>query len=256
MKPVLSSGFTAVPLAHRGLHDLARGRPENSRAGIRAAIERGYGVEIDLQLSADGQAMVFHDYDLARLTAETGPIRQRSAARLQQIALRHGDGETIATLPEILELIGGRVPLLIELKDQDGAMGPGIGALELATARALLGYGGEVALMSFNPHSTAELARRIPHLPSGLVTCAYDPGEWHLPPQTCARLRGIPDFDTSGACFISHDRSDLRNPRVRELRARGMPVLCWTVVSPSQEAEARRYADNVTFERYLAAFPG
>ncbi len=256
MSPVLPSGFLTAPLAHRGLHDAARGRPENSRAGIRAAIARGYGIEIDLQLSADGQALVFHDYDLARLTGAAGPVRHRTAAQARRIALHHGDGETIPTLPEVLDLVGGRVPLLIEVKDQDGNMGPDIGPLEHAAAAALRGYAGPVALMSFNPHSTAELARLAPHLPRGLVTCGYDPLEWPLSVETCERLREIPDFDTSSANFISHDKADLARPRVRQLRARGVPVLCWTVRSPAEEAAARRFADNVTFEGYAAALAG
>lgn len=256
MIPALPDAFIRTPLTHRGLHDIARGRPENSRAGLNAAIRLGYGIEIDLQLSSDGEALVFHDYELSRLTGETGAIRQRSAAEAGRIALKHGDGETIPTLSQILELVQGRVPLLIELKDQDGDMGPGIGALEAATGRVLAGYRGDVAVMSFNPHSTMAMAKLAPDLPRGLVTCGFDPQEWPLAVATCERLRDIPDFAAASAAFVSHDRADLTRPRVARLRAQGVPVLCWTVRSPEEEAEARRYADNVTFEGYLAALPG
>ncbi|SFT56715.1 glycerophosphodiester phosphodiesterase family protein [Sedimentitalea nanhaiensis] len=256
MTPPLPLGFTTTPLTHRGLHDITQGRPENSRAGILAAMARGYGVEIDLQLSSDGQALVFHDYDLTRLTHETGPIRRRTAAEAQQIALRHGDGETIPTLAQVLNLVDGQVPLLIEIKDQDGNMGSDIGPLETAAVRALQGYDGPVALMSFNPHSTARLAQLAPHVPCGLVTCGYDPQDWPLTVKTCEQLRDIPDFETVSASFISHDKADLARPRVRQLRDAGVPVLCWTIRSPKEEAEARRYADNVTFEGYLADIPG
>lgn len=255
MTPRLHPAFCTTPLAHRAYHDRSQGRPENSRAAIRSAIAQGYGIEIDLQLSADGAAMVFHDYDLARLTGQPGPLRRRSAAELQAIALAGGDGETIPTLAEILELVVGAVPLLIELKDQDGAMGPDIGPLEAAAAGALAGYDGPVAVMSFNPHSVAEMARLAPGVPRGLTTCAFDPEDWPLDPETCARLREIPDIDRVRASFISHQASDLGSARVRELRKGGLAVLCWTIRSPEEEAEARKVAHNITFEGYKAVLP-
>ena len=244
--------FLERPIAHRALHDRAKGRPENSRAAVRAAVAAGYGIEIDLQLSSDGEAMVFHDYELSRLTGEEGALRRRSAADLGRIALRNGD-EGIPSLAEILAEVAGRVPLLIEFKDQDGAMGRNVGTLEAAAVAALSGYAGPVALMSFNPHSVAALAARAPHLPRGLTTCGYAAEDWPtLPPAIRDRLRGIPDFERTGAGFISHNRRDLDNPRVTALRAAGVPVLCWTVRSPDQEAAARRVAQNITFEGYAA----
>lgn len=255
MNPPLPDALLKTPIAHRALHDKSKGRPENSRAAIRAAIDAGYAIEIDLQLTSDGQAMVFHDYDLGRLTGETGAIRQRSAAQAGQIALNHGGGETIPSLCDVLELVDGQTPLLIELKDQDGGMGPDIGALDAATVEALRGYNGAAAVMSFNPHSVAELARLAPDLPRGLVTESYDPSHIPLSAETRARLRDFPDFETCGASFISHERHDLARPRVRELRRAGVPVLCWTIRSPEAETEARLYADNVTFEGYLAVIP-
>ncbi len=256
MTKALPAEFLSAPIAHRALHDIAQNRPENSRAAISAAIEAGYGIEIDLQLSADGQALVFHDYDMTRLTGQRGPIRLRSAAEAKRIALSSGDGETIPTLPEILELVDGQVPLLIELKDQDGGMGPDIGVLEAATVAALKGYDGPVAVMSFNPHSVAKMVELASHIPCGLVTESYPPEDWPLSAATCDRLREIPDFDSSGASFISHEVEDLERSRVSELRASGVPVLSWTIKSTQQEDKARRFADNVTFEGYLAAMPG
>lgn len=154
----LPAAFLDRPIAHRALHDTRRGRPENSIEAISAAIQAGYGIEIDLQLSSDGEAMVFHDYDLSRLTTQTGAVRELSAAQLADIQLRHGQ-ESVPTLAQVLKLVAGKTALLIEVKDQDGAMGPDVGALEAAAVRALDGYIGPVALMSFNPHSVAALAR-------------------------------------------------------------------------------------------------
>lgn len=253
----LDPAFLRQPIAHRALHDVADRRPENSRAAIRAAMARGYGIEIDLQMSLDGQAMVFHDYDLARLTGLRGPIRQRTALDLGEIALAGGDGEGIPTLSEVLTLVAGQVPLLIEIKDQDGVMGPDVGPLEYAAAQALRGYAGPVALMSFNPHAVAVLTRAAPDLPRGLTTCGYDTREWPLlPPAICDHLRTIPDYDATGSCFVSHDIADLHNPRLADLHRAGAAILCWTVTSPEAEAEARKTADNITFEGYLAPHPG
>lgn len=251
MTPALPDAFLKTPLAHRALHDSAR--PENSRAAILAAIEAGYGIEIDLQLTADGQAMVFHDYDLSRLTDQRGALRQLTAAEAMAVPLKHSAGEGIPSFAEVLELVDGRVPLLVELKDQDGAMGPDVGALEAATAAALEGYQGPVAVMSFNSHSMAEMARLAPQVARGLVTSAYDPADWPLSAATCDHLREIPDFDRVGASFISHQASDLDRARVAELKAAGAAILCWTIRSPAAEAEARQVADNVTFEGYMAA---
>jgi glycerophosphoryl diester phosphodiesterase len=251
----LPEAFRRVPLAHRGLHDVSDGRPENSRAGITAAIAAGYGIEIDLQLSRDGQAMVFHDYDLGRLTGETGPIRQCDAADLAAIPLM-GGAEGIPDLPEILRLVAGRVPLLIELKDQHGQMGETCGTLETATAQALAGYDGPVAVMSFNPHMVLRMAALAPDIPRGIVTCAYTPEDWPLlRAEVRERLRAVAEYSPSGSVFVSHDVNDLDSPRLAELRADGAAILCWTVRSPEAEARARAVAHNITFEGYLPDIP-
>ena len=253
---MLPSAFRRLPLAHRALHDVAEARPENSRAAIRAALSAGYGIEIDLQLSRDGQAMVFHDDDLRRLTGARGAVRQRDARALSGIPLRGGDGECIPSLPEVLALVAGRAPLLVELKDQHGRLGATDGALERATAAALAGYRGPLAVMSFNPHMVAAMATLAPQVPRGLVTCAYAAGDWpDLPATTRDRLRAIPDYPRCGAAFISHQAADLARARVADLRGQGAMVLCWTIRSPRQEAAARRIADNITFEGYLPAIP-
>lgn len=255
MMPRLHRDFLSKPLAHRALHDVSDGRPENSLPAIRAAIDHGYGIEIDLQLSRDDQAMVFHDYDLDRLTDASGLVRVRTEQELSTLALK-GGASPIPSLTEVLDLVSGRVPVLIELKDQDGAMGADVGPLERATALALKGYDGPVAVMSFNPHSVIAMAELAPDVPRGLTTSAYAPDIWPLPPKTCARLRDIPDYSRAGACFISHEVADLDRPRVAELKQAGADILCWTVKSPEAEADARRVAQNITFEGYLAPFPG
>lgn len=249
----LPDAFLHTPIAHRALHDARR--PENSLSAVRAAVNAGYGVEVDVQPSADGVAMVFHDYVLDRLTGETGPVAQRSAAELGAITFKGGD-EGIVTLAQVLAAVDGQVPILIEIKDQDGAMGPNVGGLQEWVAEALTGYRGPVAVMSFNPHAVAAMAELAPGVPRGLTTSGWDHGNaLLLPAAERAHLAAIADFDRVGASFISHDWHDLANPRVGELKARGVPVLCWTIRSAEEESKAREIADNITFEGYLAAHP-
>jgi glycerophosphoryl diester phosphodiesterase len=252
--PELPRSLLAVPVAHRGLHDRAKGVIENSRAAAQAAVAAGYGIELDIQASADGEAMVFHDTEMLRLTDEPGLIHDYAADALARIGLK-GGGETVPTLAEILALVAGRVSLLIEIKDQDGALGPDVGPLERRVAALLGGYAGEAALMSFNPHSVAVFAEAAPDRPRGLTTCAFDDPDWSLPDYRVAELAALLDAERTGAAFVSHDRRDLDNPAVRRLKAEGMPILTWTVRSPAEEAEARRVADNITFEGYRPAVP-
>lgn len=248
----LPPAFLTRPIAHRGYHDKTAGRIENSPSAFAAAIEAGYGIELDLQLSRDGVAMVFHDDVLDRLTDQQGPVRDRDAEALRTMRLK-GGGDTIPTLAQVLAQVDGAVPLLIELKDQQGEMGDTDGRLEQATADALRDYDGPVALMSFNPHMIRRIGALRPDLPRGLISSAWRRiDEPHVPVDTRARLAGIPDFDAVGASFLSHDVTNLSAPRVEQLKAQGRTILCWTVRSPDQERDARKIADNITFEGYAA----
>lgn len=244
--PPLPPGFAARPFAHRGLH--GPGRPENSLAAVAAAVAAGFGIEIDLQPSADGVAMVFHDATLARMTGAPGAVAERPAADLARLALA-GTAETIPPLAAVLAEVAGRVPLLIELKAQPT---PGADAtLAAATAAALDGYAGPVAVMSFLPGPVAEMARRAPAISRGLVTWAWEGPEARHSDRD--RLRAIADLEPLGCAFVSHDHADLARPLLADLRAGGLPVLCWTIRSPAEEAAARRHADQITFEGYLPA---
>jgi glycerophosphoryl diester phosphodiesterase len=253
--PGLDPAFLRLPLAHRGLHDRAAGVVENSRAAVAAAIEAGYGIEIDVQRAADGEAMVFHDEALNRLTDAPGLVADHPAAVLGTIRLR-GSQESVPTLPEILALVAGRAPLLIEIKDQTGGLGPEVGPLEARVAACLAGYAGPVAVMSFNPHAVAAFAAAAPGRARGLVGCAFDDPAWSLPDYRAAELATLSDAGRVGAAFVSHDRRDLDNPALARLKAAGLAVLTWTVRSAAEEAAARRVADNITFEGYRPPVPG
>lgn len=248
----LPPSFFERPIAHRGYHNKIEGRIENSPSAFAAAVDARYGIELDLQLSRDGVAIVFHDPILNRLTNETGPVRDVDADALRKITLK-GSSDTIPTLAEVCAQVDGAVPLLIELKDQHGEMGDTDGALEAATVDALKGYTGDVALMSFNPNMVRRLNEMVSHVALGLISSPWRKiDEPEVPVATRARLASIPDFDDVGATFLSHDVNNLDNPRVEQLKSHGVPILCWTVQSAAQEFQARMVADNITFEGYAA----
>lgn len=221
--------------AHRGLH--GAGRVENSRAAFLAAIERGDGIECDVQLSLDGTAFVFHDVTLERLTGEEGKLATLPAGSIGR-ALLNGTSETIPTIEEILALVGGRVPLLIELKAPDMQ----VGRLCLSVRRALEGYRGPVAVMSFNPMVGRWFADHAPRITRGLVITEEDKrglrgrAERHL-----ALWRARPDF-------LAYDIRDLPSRFAAAQRLRGLPVLTWTVRGQAAESVAAEHADAPIYE--------
>jgi len=245
----LHPDFLRLPIAHRGLHSL--GLPENSMGAFRAAIAAGYAIECDIQAAADGTPVVFHDDDLPRLTGAEGLVRALGIDALSMLRIM-GTEESIPTLAELLAEVAGRVPLLIEIKDQSLRSTDQIGDLSERVAELLGDYAGPVAVMSFNPHSMAAFHRVAPDIAVGLTSCDYDAADWpDIDATTRVSLAAIADFDRVGASFVSHDRNDLDNPAVTALKARGVPILTWTIRSSQQEQAARQVADNITFENYL-----
>lgn len=255
MQVALPQSFLTRPIAHRGYFNPAARIPENALSAFEAAARAGYAIELDVQMSRDGQAMVFHDDSLDRLTAEQGAVLTYTAAELGKIIMTNS-ADIIPTLSQVLQLVAGRVPILIEIKDPSGDMGETSGRLEQATVAALSTYRGEVAVMSFNPACIVACARLAPQLARGLTTeyFAHDQNPL-LAPEVCDRLRQIADYEASQSSFISHHFTELNYPRVTELKTHGAHILCWTIRTPEQEAQARMVAHNITFEGYAAAFP-
>lgn len=227
--PRLDPAFLRIPIAHRGLHDASNGVIENSLSAFEAAIAHGYGIELDVQLSADGEAMSFHDDTLDRLTTTRGAVSAQNANALKTIPLT-GSSDTIPDMRQTLDLIAGRVPLLIEIKDQDGALGRNVGPLEKRLAQLLSDYKGPLGVMSFNPHSIAAFASVAPHIPRGRVTCAFD--DWPgVSPSDLTALQPISADDAGGISFVSHDRTDLTSLHVTTAKTDGLDILCWTIKS-------------------------
>ena len=250
----LDPAFLKTPIAHRALHDASKGIFENCRSAIIAAIEHGYAIEIDLQLSADGRAMVFHDYTLDRLTDKREDVSDYTAAELSRIKVGSGQ-DVIEPLEDILHLIDGRVPLLIELKDQSRQLSHTDGRLEQATINALSLYHGPVAVMSFNPYMIATMAQLSAELPLGLTTGGFMDPIWGIDAERVAHLSQIADFDPTRYSFVSHFALELAAPCIQTLKEQGAAIFTWTIRSPEAEAVARQTVDNITFEGYLAAHP-
>jgi len=219
--------------AHRGLHTASA--PENSLSACAAAIAKGMGIECDVQRSRDGQAVVFHDAELDRLTADTGRLSVRTASELGRIVLS-GSADTIPTLSQLLAQIGGKVPLLIEIKSPSHGRNH-IGALCLAVKRAIEGYRGPHAIMSFDPRAVRWFAEHSPMTVRGLVVT--EGGGKTLSGMIKRRLslwHAQPDF-------LAYDIRDLPSRFAAAQRHRGLPVLTWTVRSEELRERAARYAD-------------
>ena len=220
-----------VEYAHRGLH--GAGIPENSLAAGKAAVAGGMGIECDVQQTSDGQAVVFHDWELDRLTAESGTVRERSADELAQIALRDGN-ERIPRLSDLLALVRGRAPLLIEIKTKrDRRIAP----LCLAVRRDLEGYAGPVAVMSFDPRVGAWFGKHAPRIARGLVVTEEGARTYSATVKRHLSLwRARPDF-------LAYDVRDLPSPFAATQRKRGLPVLTWTVRTAALRKVAAEHAD-------------
>ncbi|QPC41627.1 glycerophosphodiester phosphodiesterase [Kaustia mangrovi] len=239
------SWLTERPVTHRGLHDRSRGVLENTASAVTAALKGGYGIEVDLQLAGDGEAVVFHDATLDRLTGETGPLLARPSRDLARIPLR-GTRDRIMTLGELFGLVSGRAPLFLELK----SLWDGSGRLERRVAALLAAYDGPVAVMSFDPDMIANLRLLSPATVRGLVACR-DCGageDAHLSLARRLGLRHMTGFDEARPQFLAYDVHGLPSAPSRAFRALGRPILSWTVRTPGDAARARRYADQIIFE--------
>jgi len=238
--------LTTQPIAHRGLHDLSAGVPENSVAAFAAAADAGYGIELDLQPAADDEPMVFHDDGLQRLTGQAGAFKDLASDALCQITLT-GSDQRIPTLAAVLASVAGRAPLLIELK----GMSPAVGVLESRVAALLADYDGAVAVQSFNPHSMGWFADNAPSFIRGQVATdfgSYD--EERVPLMKRFQLSKLLLNHVSRPDFIAYNVKKL--PRLAPLaaRRRGLPLLAWTVRDANDRAVAARYADNIIFEGF------
>lgn len=239
--------LTARPIAHRGLHDAAKGLVENTLGAAEAAIRGGYAIECDVQLSRDGEAVVFHDATLNRLMRARGAVSQKTVAEIQAASFRDGD-ERVPTFAQFLTRIAGRAPLICEIKSHFA------GDLRLTERVAALArnYGGPIAFKSFDPAPIAHLRARGDAIgPLGVVAeASYQGRYWRdlslEQKQSCAAFLHYPATQPD---FLSWNVDDLPHSTPFLLRQiRSLPVMTWTVRTPAQKRIALDWADQIVFE--------
>jgi glycerophosphoryl diester phosphodiesterase len=229
------------PIAHRGLHDASLGVPENSAKAFAAAAEEGYPIELDVHWIKDGNVAVFHDFSLDRMTGRPGSILNETASSLRALRLA-GTDQPIPLLGEVLELVGGAVPVVIEIKNRGR-----VGGLEKAVRDIIAGYIGQIAVVSFNPFSLGWFRRNAPEIPRG--QSAGDARGVKLAVFQKFLQRNLLLNAVSRPHFINNDLRCLPYWAVTRLRSKGLTVVTWTVRSEADAAKARAVADNFMFER-------
>lgn len=231
------------PIAHRGLW-APGGAPENSLGAFQAACAADFGIELDVQLSSDGEAMVFHDATLERMCGVEGRLSDHTAADLSAMKLA-GTDETIPTLAEALAVIGHQALVLIELKTPYGEVGP----LEKRVSAILIDHNGPVAVIGFNPYSHAWFAQHHPQTLRGLDSYSYRDNETLAREQRAAyaELEHVP---LAKPHFLALGLDIVAKPAAAKLRKDGMPVIAWTVRCEEDWASARDHADNLIFEGF------
>ena len=241
--------LTARPVAHRGLHDRARGILENMPAAAQAAVEGNFGIECDIQLTADGEAMVHHDDELGRLTEGSGALLGKTAAELKAVTFKDTP-ERMMSLGDLCALVDGRVPLVIEMKshfDHDRK-------LVARLVEVLTSYRGPAVAMSFDPDQVQTLREMMPQLPRGIIAeTTYVEADW--PETTPAQRRGMLHLRHAFRTrphFVAFWVNEL--PAAAPWIARnifGLPLLTWTVRSEAQRERAARCADQMIFEGFV-----
>lgn len=234
-----ASWLKRAPVAHRGLHDMNRQVWENTLPAFERAAQAGYAIECDVHLTLDGEAIVFHDDQLQRLAGQDGYVWQKTAAEMRALDIG-GSGAHAPTLTEMLALVAGRVPIVIEIK---GIAGHDEG-LVARVGEALAGYAGEAAVMSFDHWIVRDMARLIPDRPVGLTA-------WGNTQRDFEAHFSMLGYDLS---FVSYDVASLPNPFVSFVREKlGMAVITWTVRDDTAVQTTFAHADQMTFEGFEPA---
>jgi glycerophosphoryl diester phosphodiesterase len=237
--------LTARPIAHRGLH--GAGAVENTPTAFKAAIAAGYAIETDLQITADGDAVVHHDAKLGRLTEGTGALAAMTVADLKRVAFKE-TADPIITLGELLDLVAGRATLAIELK----SLGDGDARLPRRAAQVLAGYAGPAALMSFDPFQVAVVREAAPARTRGLIAERAHGRAGDALGTRWRRAAGyFRHLVRARPQFLAYSVADL--PALPPLFARYVlraPLLTWTVRTEADRAKAAKWADQVIFEAW------
>jgi len=232
--------LTDKPIAHRGLHSGNDIVPENSLAAFRAAMAHGFPIELDVQLSADGEIFVFHDEHLGRMCAVDKRIKEAYAEELKTYRLL-GSSEIIPTFGQVLNLVDGSVPLLIEIKNFGK-----VGLLESSLYNALKQYRGAYAVQSFNPISLRWFYKNASSVLRGQLSGNFK-GE-KINPVLAFLLRNLYLNILSRPDFIAYDQQALPSKLITRFRLKGYPILAWTIRSENEYQKIESFSDNIIFE--------
>lgn len=232
---------TALPYAHRGLFDEDAGRPENSLAAFDAAAGAGFAIELDVHLTADGHLVVTHDDDVARVTGRTLRVAESSLVQLSALRL-NGSDERIPSLTRVLDLVGDRVPVMVEVKNPTTRAG----ALEAAVAKAVSEHRGPVSVASFNPRTVGWFAEHAPEIVRGQTSSEMS----DIPAPRAIRwaMRTMRWNRFTRPHYVSYALEALPNRWTDAWRATGRPLITWTARTPHDLVKAEAVADQVIFE--------
>jgi len=238
------------PIAHRGLHDATAGPMENSRAAFEAAIARGFGIECDLRPAKGGLPAVFHDKTLERVTSSTGAIARHTAESLKSV--RYPDGTSVMTFEALLQLVQGRVPLLVEIKSE---WDPPDAAFLSEIAMLCQAYAGPLAVMSFDPAVLTAMRALAPSIPRGIVSGLFESetgDTWwaaKLSRERAYRLAHLLECGPVHPAFVAYHVKALPTPVTRFVReVLGLPLFTWTVREAEDLSRAQQWADAPIFE--------
>ena len=237
--------LTARPIAHRGLHDGVTAI-ENTASAFQAAIDGGFAIETAVQITADGDAMVHHDFALGRLTLGSRQLAAMTAVGLKEVPFK-ATSDRMMTLGELCEFVEGRVPLLIELKSRfDGDL-----RLAKRAAEVVRSYAGPAALMSFDPVPIEALREIAPALPRGIVAERHYEHSECLSASQKRSLASLLHLPRSRPHFVAYHVKDLPSPGPWIARhVLRLPLLTWTVRNEEDRRRARKQADQMIFEGF------
>lgn len=237
------------PIAHRGLHDEKAGRVENCESAFAAAVQHDFSIECDIQLTRDGQGVVFHDDDVERVLDGRGPVKDFTVRELKAMTFKQGK-DRVQTLAELLEQVAGRSTLVIEIKslwDDDFT-------LTDHAVDILSNYAGPCALMSFDPDLVARVAATAPDTVRGITADrVIDPYYAPLPVTRRLAMREMAHLPQSRPHFVSFDFRQLPFTPITEIQVAGYPIITWAITSETDAREARRWCDQITFEQFIPA---
>lgn len=236
---IFKTWLVETPIAHRGLHD--KNAPETSMSAFANAIEKGYAIELDVHLLADGTVAVFHDESLARMTGNDGYLKYLNKEDLKALHLS-GTKETIPTLSEVLEYVDGRVPILIEIKNEHK-----VGKLEQTVINLLKSYEGDFAIQSFNPFSLAYFKKHAPNFLRGQLSGSFKGTKLAWVKRFFLKRMHF-NKNVSEPHFIAYEATTLPNRFVKKFK--NLPLLAWPVDSKKEYLRVVKHCDNIIFEKF------